>query len=211
MPGNKIKFKQANPTAKTIYMKRALLHLLLPSFLFTSCNSDTNTVQKDESAKDTKVKAAAVVDPVTQKTEELKQLKPIGLDELSAWLPTVLNGIKRSNLTMSSDMGYTVAHADYEKNSKTDMRVTVYDCAGTSGAALYKTNYAGKFKDVQDEDGYTKTVNLSNGRAIEHHETKNKVTSLSFMTNDRILVVLSARNFEPEKVRAAAESLMSKK
>ena len=190
-------------------MKRALL-LLLPFFFFTSCNSDTKTVKNDESVNDAKVKAAAVVDPVAQKIEELKGLKPIGLDELSAWLPATLAGIKRSNLTMSSDMGYAVAHADYEKNSKTDMRLTVYDCAGASGSDLYKTNYLGKMKDVQNDEGYTKTVEFPGGKAIEHHEEKNKVTTLSFITDGRILVVLSARNFEPEKVREVAQSLKSK-
>ncbi|HEU4633876.1 MAG TPA: hypothetical protein VFS22_07825 [Flavisolibacter sp.] len=187
--------------------------LVLSAFVFfAACNSDTKVSQKEESANDAKVKSMATpVDPVTQKTAELKNLDPIGLDELSAWLPSHLNGIKRSNLTMSSDMGYAVAHGDYEKNSKTDMRVTVYDCAGVAGADMYRTAYANKLKVLgENEEGYTKTVDFMGSKAIEHHEKKNKVTTFTFLTDNRILVVVSARNFEPEKVREAAQNISNK-
>lgn len=48
------------------------------------------------------------------------------------------------------------------------------------------------------------------GKAIEHHEKKNKVTTLTYLADTRILVVISARNFEPEKVREAAQKLGNK-
>jgi hypothetical protein len=150
---------------------KTILFIALPvSVFFAACNSDTKVSQKDDSANDAKVKSMATpVDPVAQKLEELRNLTSIGLDELSAWLPSQLNGIKRSNLTMSSDMGYAVAHGDYEKNNKTDMRVTVYDCAGKTGADMYKATYLKKLKELQEsEEGYTKTIDFMGGKAIEH-------------------------------------------
>jgi hypothetical protein len=191
---------------------KTILLVLSASVFFAACNSDTKLSQKDESANNAKVKSMAVpVDPIAQKIEELKALKPIGLDELSAWLPLQLNGIKRSNLTMSSDMGYVVAHGDYEKNNKTDMRVTVYDCAGEAGADMYKTAYANKLKELREtEEGYIKTVDFMGSKAIERHEKKNKVTTFTYLAGNRILVVVSARNFEPEKVREAAENIGKK-
>lgn len=193
-------------------MKKSLLLILSASVFFAACNSEPKITQKDETANNAKVKSvAAPVDPQAQKMEALKALSPLGLDELSAWLPTQLNGSKRSNLTMSSDMGYAVAHADYEKNSKTDMRVTVYDCAGEAGAEKYKTVFVNKMKDQQENDeGYTKTIDFMSGKAVEHYEKKNKLTTLTYMANDRILVVVSARNFEPEAVREAAEKIGKK-
>ncbi len=193
-------------------MKKSLLIILSASVFFAACNSEPKITQKDETANDAKVKSvAAPVDPLVQKMEELTTLSPIGLDELSAWLPSQLNGSKRSNLTMSSDMGYAVAHADYEKNSKTDMRVTVYDCAGEAGAEKYKTVLVNKMKDQQEnEEGYTKTIDFMGAKAIEHYEKKNKLTTLTYLANDRILVVVSARNFEPEAVRETAERIGKK-
>lgn len=192
-------------------MKRVLLFILSATVVWAACNSET-VRKKDESANETKVKSMATpVDPVAQKIIELKRLTPVGLEELPAWLPNALNGIKRTNLTMSSDMGYAVAHADYDKNNKTNMRVTVYDCAGQTGAALYKSTFADKLKEAQEtEEGYTKTIDFMGGKAIEHHEKKNKVTTLTFMADNRTLVVLSARSFEPEVVRQGAEKIVKK-
>lgn len=193
-------------------MKTILPVILSAIVFFAACNSDTKVTQKDESANDAKVKAMATpVDPVAQKMDELKNLTPMGLDELSAWLPSQLNGIKRSNLSMSSDMGYPVAHGDYEKNSRTDMRVTVYDCAGSAGAAMYKATYVNKLKEPEETaEAYTKTIDFMGGKAIEHYEQKNKVTTLTYLANNRILIVVSARNFEPEVVREAAEKVGKK-
>jgi hypothetical protein len=193
-------------------MKKSLLIIVSASVFLAACNSEPKITQKDETANDAKVKSMATpVDPVDQKMKELKSLAPIGLDALSAWLPSQLNGSKRSNLTMSSDMGYTVAHADYEKNSKTDMRVTVYDCSGEAGAGKYKAIFANKMKEQQEnEEGYTKTIDFLGDKAVERHEKKNKLTTLTFMTDNRILVVVSARNFEPEKVREASEKIAKK-
>ena len=191
-------------------MKKLLL-IVLSASLFAACNSDDKTVQKSETANEAKVKSAATIDPTAQKLDDLKKLAPVGLDELSAWLPGQLNGIKRNNLTMSSNMGYAIAHADYDKNSKTNMRVTVYDCAGSAGADLYKNIYLNKMKNSQEgEEDYTKTIDLMGGKAVEHHEKQNKITTLTYIAKNRILVVLSARNFEPGQVREAAEKLGTK-
>jgi len=192
-------------------MKKLLL-LVLSASLLAACNSDDKTVQKSETANEAKVKSAATpVNPVAEKIAALKALPSIGLDGLSAWLPSQLNDIKRGNLTMSSNMGYAVAHADYDKNNKTNMRVTAYDCAGDNGADLYQTIYLKKMKDVQEsEDGYTKAIDFMGGKAVEHYEKQNKITTLTYMANNRILVVVSARNFEPEQVREAAEKLGTK-
>ena len=194
-------------------MNRALLIALSFGLALSACNNDTKTVQKkDESTNEAKVKSVATpVDPTAQKIEELKKMPILGLDELSGWLPADINGMKRSNLTMSSDMGYDVANADYIKNNKTEIRVTVYDCAGETGSSVYNSTYAAKMKaSTEDENGYTRSTDLMGIKAIEHHEKANKVTTITYMANERILVVVSARNFEPEKVREVAEKIARK-
>lgn len=187
---------------------KTILPLALSAFVFfTACNSDSKTAKDPEA----QVKAvAAPVDPVAQKMQELSSLTPLGLDELSSWLPAQLNGIKRTNLSMNTDMGYAMAHGDYEKNNKTDIRVTVYDCAGKAGADMYQTAYLNKMKDQADTVSYTKTIEFMEGKAIEHHEQKNKVTTLTYMADSRMLVVISARNLEPESVRAMAKEIGKK-
>src|SRR4051812_14873579 len=88
-------FKEGRwPFNKTDFMKRYLLSALGALVLLTACNSKPEVKKDDKAAAQVK-SAATIVDPVTKKMDELKKMSPLGLDELSAWLPEKLNGIKR--------------------------------------------------------------------------------------------------------------------
>ena len=187
-------------------MKRILPIFLSLAIIFIACNPTVKTEQVSEASNQAKVKSAATpVDPLAVQMQKLGSLEPLGLDELAALLPQSLNGIKRSGLTMNNNMGYATAHADYEKNNKTDMRVTLYDCSGTAGLAWFRANYASKLKDSStNEEGYSKVIDLNGEKAIEEYENKSKVTSITYLTRGRILVNVSSRNMDPEKVKEAA-------
>ena len=195
------------PSPKTATMKIALL--LLPVILFASCgNEQTEATAPPE----VQVKAAAApIDPAVQKLESLKAAAPMGLDELSAFLPSKLGEIRRSNVSMSSNMGYGMAHADYEKNSRTDIRVTLYDCSGAQGADIYESIYASKLdKNREDSSGFNRTIDFNGGKAIEQYSSRDKVGTLTYMPAERVLAVLTARNIEPEALLKAAADLKKK-
>jgi hypothetical protein len=180
-------------------MKRILPIFLSMVMLFIACNPSVKTEQISETNNQAKAKPVSTPkDPLVVKMQELGSLQPLGLDELAALLPQSLNGIRRSGLTMNNNMGYATAHADYEKNNKTDMRVTLYDCSGTSGLAWFRDSYASKLKDG------SKLIELNGGKAIEEFDNQTKVTSITYLTRGRILVNISSRNMDPEKVKEAA-------
>jgi hypothetical protein len=181
-------------------MKRILPIILTMVVLFVACNPSVKTEQISETTNQAKVKSvvSTPTDPLVVKMQELGSLQPLGLDELAALLPQSLNGIRRSGLTMNNNMGYATAHADYEKNNRTDMRVTLYDCSGTSGLAWFRANYASKLKDG------SKLIELNGEKAIEEYDNQSKVTSITYLTRGRILVNISSRNMDPEKVKEAA-------
>ncbi len=190
-------------------MKRILLPFFSLVLLFMACNPSVKTEQVNEANNEAKVKAAATpADPLVVKMQQLGAMQPLGLDELAALLPASLEGIKRSNLSMNNNMGYATAHADYEKNNKTDMRVTLYDCSGTAGLAWFRANYASKLKESSnDEKGYSKVIDLNGEKAIEEYESQSKITSITYLTRGRILVNISSRNMDPEKVKLAASQV----
>ncbi|HJW17482.1 MAG TPA: hypothetical protein VJ499_10200 [Flavisolibacter sp.] len=187
-------------------MKRILPIFLLLVTFFVACNPSVKTEQISETTNQAKVKSVSTpTDPLVIKMQELGALQPLGLDELAALLPQSLQGIKRSGLSMSNNMGYATAHADYEKNNKTDMRVTLYDCSGTAGLAWFRTSYASRLKNAStNENGYTKTIDLNGAKAIEDYDNKSKVTSITYLSRGRILVNISSRNMDPEVVKEAA-------
>ena len=188
-------------------MKIALL--LATAALFASCGNEKTEAP---AAPGVQVKAAATpIDPAVQKLETLKAASPLGLDQLSAYLPAKLGDIRRSNISMSSNMGYGMAHADYEKNSRTDVRVTLYDCSGAQGAAIYESIFASKLdKNREDSSGFNKTIDFNGGKAIEQYSTKEKVGTLTFMADERVLAVLTSRNIAPEALLKSAADIRKK-
>jgi hypothetical protein len=182
-------------------MNRALLFLMI-SLFFIACQSE----EKKETPPPVQVKAATtVVDPVTARIEELKKTPVMDLDELKRKLPESLNGIKRNSFNMSSTLGYAMAQGDYEKNSKTYVRVVLYDCAGEKGAAMYNSSFITKTKlNVENEEGYTKTIDLNGSQAIESFEKPANATTLTYLLDNRVLVVMTGRNLSAEDMRKAA-------
>jgi hypothetical protein len=192
------------PITKTIYMKRAL-PLVLFVLLCWSCK-DTKTEIKE--APPVQVKSVAIADPMTLKMDELKKTPTLGLDELAAYLPSSLLKLKRTNLSMTSSMGYSVAHADYIKNNKTDIRVNIIDCAGESGAAIYASSYAAKLKNnVENESGYTKSTEINGMQVMKNFEKSTNATTITYMANDRVMVEISTRNIAPEDVAEAMKQI----
>lgn len=187
-------------------MNRALLFLTIALF-FLACQSEEK--KEAPATPEVQVKAAAaVVDPVTARIEELKKTPIMDLDELKRKLPESLNGIKRNSFNMSSTFGYAMAQGDYEKNSKTYVRVMVYDCAGEKGAALYNSSFITKTKlNVENEEGYTKTIELNGNPAIESFEKPANATTLTYLLNNRVLVVMTGRNVSAEDLRKAAADI----
>jgi hypothetical protein len=156
------------------------------------------------------VKSAAAVDPLQQQLDGLKKMPQLGLDELSTYLPASLEGMKRSNLTMESSMGYGKAHADYIKNSKTDIRVNIYDCAGEAGSSLFNTEYASRKKaPKQTEDSYVKTVPFDGNTAVESWDKSSGATTLTYPAGDQVLVMVTSRNVPADKVQDALRQIVA--
>ena len=133
-------------------------------------------------------------DEMTKKTEELKKLKPLDLGQLKALLPETLAGLKRTNYNTSSTMGYAVAEGEYQKDDTTNLKVMINDCAGEAGAGMYTLTYWGAMNFQQEsEKEYTKTIDFKGAKAIENFKKEQKESSLTYVANERLLVVLNGR------------------
>jgi hypothetical protein len=193
-------------------MKRFLLAFLAFAFVWSACNNETktaNTTKEEQTKPEVKGISTPPLDPFTEKMEALKKLTPLNLEELNALLPAEMNGMKRSSFNSSSAMGYSVADGSYQKG-KSSLHVMVYDCAGEAGSAWYAATYGTKMSMMQETaDEYTKTIDFMGGKAIENFKKESKQTSLTFLSKDRILIILSGKNMTPEEVREAATKLSS--
>jgi len=187
-------------------MNRMLLTGMVVMLTLISCN-DKKTATKDP-VPEPQVKAAAQVDPITQKLEALKKAEPTDMGEMQKKVPEEMAGIKRSKFSMNSNLGYAIVEADYEKSSKNYLHLVMYDCTGEQGADLYKNSFQSYLdKTDANAEGYTKTIDFRGGKAVERFEAANKITTLSFMSSDKVLVVLSGKDIPAETLKVEALKL----
>jgi uncharacterized lipoprotein YehR (DUF1307 family) len=201
-------------------MKRLFLFMFISAFILSSCGNDTKVkdVKKNEDGTTTTTtttydadnlkKMAETGDEMTKKMEDLKKLTPLTLDQLKALLPAELNGIKRTDYQANSTMGYAMVNGEYRKDDNTELKVMIYDCAGEAGAGMYGLTYMGMMNFQQEsEKEYTKSIEFKGGKAIEKYNKENKQSSLTYVSNNRLLIVMEGRNMEPSELKSAADNL----
>lgn len=59
----------------------------------------------------------------------------------------------------------------------------------------------------ESEKEYTKTIDFKGAKAIEKYNKESKQSSLTYVANDRLLVIMEGRNMEPSELKSAAENL----
>jgi hypothetical protein len=148
---------------------------------------------------------------MSKKMEDLKKLKPLTLDELKVLLPEEINGIKRSNFNANATMGFAMVEGGYHKNDSTEMQLVIYDCAGEAGSGIYGLNYWTRMSlQSENDNGYTKTVDFMDGKAVESFEKNDQKTTFTYLANDRLLVMISGKNIDREEVIQTAKDLKLK-
>jgi hypothetical protein len=180
-------------------------------FLMTvACNNEKGhevpDTSQDQVAADP---GKAAQDPGTQKkTEELQKLSPYTLDQMNSLLPQELMGAKGSNISASSVSGVPYAEGTYPINDSSEVKVSIYDCAGDAGVGIYNIQYSNlmNFEMVSEEE-YTKTIDFNGSRAIEHSKKDNSFASLTYLGAGRLLVTLEGKNTGVGMLKKAAGSL----
>ena len=143
-----------------------------------------------------------------KKKEELSKLTPLTNDELKALLPESISGTARTDLNVSNAMGAGLAHAQYEMNDSTDIRIDIYDCAGTAGAGIYSMQYLAMWDMQQEtETEYTKTIDFNGGEGFEHCHKINGRCTLTYFAGGRFLVSIEGRHTGIDALKKAAGEL----
>jgi hypothetical protein len=195
------------------------LPVLLLILAFAACKNnktkEATIVSDDGKTKVTidPTNTASQADEMTKKTEELKKLTPLTLDQLKALLPEELIGMKRSNFNANTAMGFAVADATYkgEGDENKELKLTIWDCAGEAGAGFYTLTYWSQFNmQSESDDGYTKSVSFNGGKAIESYKKGQNQYNLTFTSGDRLLVSVEGENIGLDAVKQAAQSLSLK-
>lgn len=193
-------------------MKKFLI-VMLSSIMMASCNNNPGniTVKSDDGKSTATVdlsRAEKSAEQMQNKAEELKKLAPLTLDQLKELIPEELAGIKRTAFNVNSAMGISAGDAEYRKDDNSAIKLQVFDCAGETGAGYYSAMYLMKMNMQSESDnGYLKTVDFMNGKAVESFDKSSNRYTLIYLGNDRVMVSLEGENISLETLRDAAKGL----
>jgi hypothetical protein len=194
-------------------MRQFILPILIVACLLSACNNNKKTVEATSEDSDTTVTANArmsqeVTEEMKKEAEALQKLPALGLDELKALLPEQIMGAKRDNSQASTATGAGLATADYRLNDSTEIRVSIWDCAGAGGAGIYSSRYLAMFNlQSENEREYTKSIDFKGQKAIEHCYNSSNNCSLTYFTGKRYMVTLEGENIHPDGLKQAANEL----
>lgn len=192
---------------------KSFLIILISATTLASCHVNPNkiTVKSDDGKSSATIDVSGVeknANEMQNKADALKKLIPLTMDELKALLPQEVNGVQRSSFNVNTAMGISVGEAEYKKNDTTSIKIGVYDCAGETGAAYYSASYWLKMNMQSESDnGYTKTIDLMGGKAVETYEKSSDHYTLVYLGNDRVLVSLEGTNISDEELKGIAKNL----
>ncbi|HYM95131.1 MAG TPA: hypothetical protein VET23_13390 [Chitinophagaceae bacterium] len=195
-------------------MTRLTSLLLASFFLLAACNSNKSKENSSTSNKETASNTGTTsnetglpTNDMAKMMEEMKKMPALSTDQLKAMLPETLMGMKRSNFSVNSGMGYGIADAKYKSDDDKQLHVTIYDCVGTAGVAWYSMMYWGMNMEQEDENGYKKSTTFNGTKAIESYEKNQDQYGLMFPASNRLLVNVEGEKTGLDMVKQAAGSL----
>ena len=190
--------------------------------LLVACSKEEK-VQKEESGglsdliSSTKdySKMSSSMEEVTKNIEKLKNVEPLTNDQLKAFLPEQLLGLKRTELSVgdNSMMNLSTAESKYSDGDKKEIKLEIIDGAGETGSAMVSIMIMGLNvnKEKTTESGFEKSTEINGVKSIVS-EDKNgdKIQSkIQTVLKNRYLVTLSADGFSYEELKTALDELNS--
>jgi hypothetical protein len=192
------------------------IHIFLACvILFSACKNDNKAaVEKktDVQATAADVKGmTSAADERNQRIDRLKKMPELSLEQLSSFLPQVIDSVKKTNYNASSTVGYSFAAADYVKNKNTRLQVNIYDCSGEGGSTWFSTTYLDALNvNKENDEEYTKTIDMSGTPAIETYNRKRNQSTLTYVVKDQVMIILAGRNMKPDELKEAAKEISVK-
>lgn len=200
-------------------MKRFSLLLVGSTLLIAACNNNkpknnTITIPSEDGKEAVTIDMNQMKDAaenMEKMKDELGKLTPLSLEQLKALIPETLMGASRTSYDVNSSAGAGMATGDYQLNDSTEVKLSIYDCAGPGGAGIYSLQYMGllNFQQENDEE-YTKSVEINGLKGFEHCEKASNDCTITYFTGGRFLVSLEGDNVGAAALKEAASQLKIK-
>jgi hypothetical protein len=193
-------------------MKKLLLSLAVIGVLFACENPVSKKIKETKETVSNTRKAVKEMEKVQEDMEDLKNEEPLTNDELKAWLPDEINGMKRTGYKAGQTAFMQIAQieATYQNEDKSKkLRVQVIDGAGEMGAAATAGMRILFSQDFEEEDEYKvkRTAKRSGKKVMEEYRKDGSRSEVQFMQDDRFYIMATGTNMDLEETWDAVDEL----
>ncbi|MRT15602.1 hypothetical protein F3C99_01355 [Vitellibacter sp. q18] len=194
-------------------MKKYVLVLLLVS-IFIGCK-DNPVSKKIRETKEAVSNTSNAVEEMTKMQDDIKELQettPLTNEELKAWLPEEVNGMKRISYKagQAGMMGIASIEAAYANEDKSKkFSINIIDGAGQVGAAATMSIRMVMSQDFEEEneDGSRKTVTKNGTKAIEEYRAGNNNSTIQLMEDNRFYLEAKGTNMDIDETWDAIDEI----
>lgn len=197
-------------------MKKYVLALFVFSAII-SCK-DNPVSKKIKETKQTVSNTTNAVQEMTKMQDDIKDLSeitPLTNEEMKAWLPEEINGMRRISYKAGEVgmMGIASIEATYSNEDKSKkFSINIIDGAGQMGAAATMGMRMVMSQDFEEEDEYRtrKTVKRKDKKAVEEYEKNNNNSQIQYLESNRFYLEAKGKNMDIDETWNAIDQLKLK-
>lgn len=144
--------------------------------------------------------------------KELQNMEPLTNEELKAWLPEEINGMKRTGYKTGQGSYLQIAmiegtYTNEDKSKK--FRIELMDGAGEMGATTTAGMRIMFTQDFEEEDEYRsrRSVKKNGLKAIEEYRKRNNNSEIQFFHDNRFYLKANGTNMDIDETWDTIEDL----
>lgn len=184
---------------------RFLYLLVSIAVAVSGCSDQNNSISTKE--KNDTIQTAISSSEVEN---NLDDATPYTEKEIAALLPAQLEGGKLSEPDSGEIMGTHYAKGLYTINDSTAVELSLFDCAGSSGAGFYQFQFLNMLNTApESEDVEKKTIDFNGQKAIQQLDNNSYRSTFTYPSG-RLLVTLESEALDTEGLKKIAEKLSFK-
>lgn len=194
-------------------MKKYLFIVLAP-FIFIGCkdNPVSKKIRETKETVSNTTKAVKEMNNMQGDLEDLQEMTPLTNEELKAWLPDEVKGMKRISYKagQAGMMGIASIEATYANEDKSKkFKINIIDGAGQMGAAATMGMRMVMSQDFEEEDEYgsRRTVNKKGKKAIEEYKIRNNNSKIQFLEGNRFYLEAEGQDMDMDETWDAINKL----
>ena len=182
-------------------MKKSLTLLSLLAICFSCENPVSKKIKETREQVSNTTEAFKELNEMQGDMEELQKVTPLTNDQLKAWLPDEVNGMKRIGFKagQGSYMQIAMIEATYANEDKSKkFKIEIMDGAGQMGAAATAGVRILFSQDFEEEDEYKsrKTVKKDGVKAIEEYRKNNNNSEVQLFHGERFFINAKGTNMD---------------